>query len=124
MTPLPRPRNAAAIAAISLASLGTGALAADPLKGEALRSFMSDRTIQGSMTESGRYTEFYAADGTIRGQGYTGTWRVDGDRVCFDYNTDPEDCWTAAGAGDQVEWIKDGKTLGTGTAVPGNVNNY
>jgi hypothetical protein len=75
------------------------------------------------MVESGAYTEFYAADGTIKGDGYTGTWTVEGDQMCFNYG-EGASCWSARLSGETVTWVKDGKDDGTGTLIAGNVNNY
>ena len=76
------------------------------------------------MADGSGYTEFYEADGTIRGNGYTGSWRVNDNRMCFKYGEDPENCWSVKIKGDQVFWIVDGKEDGSGTLVPGNPNEY
>jgi hypothetical protein len=104
--------------------LGAGiAGAAELATGEQIRAAIAGNTVQGSMVESGAYTEFYAADGTIRGKDYTGTWTIEGDSMCFAYGEAPS-CWGVRIAGDQVTWVKDGADDGTGTIVAGNVNNY
>lgn len=98
--------------------------AAETLKNDALRAVLSDQTIQGSMTKTGPYSEYYQPDGTIKGESYTGKWRVDGDKACFTYDKPPETCWTLAGEGDKVQWMQDGQVLGTGTVHAGNINKY
>jgi hypothetical protein len=99
------------------------AQAQDLATGAAITAAISGNTVQGSMTASGAYTEFYAADGTIRGQGYTGTWTVEGDAMCFDYG-EGKDCWNVRIDGEAVTWVQDGADGGTGTIVAGNPNNF
>lgn len=104
--------------------LALPALAADPLSGEAIRTLVSGNTVEGSMVDSGRYAEFYAEDGTIRGEGYTGSWTVEADTMCFKYGDDPADCWSVGGGSDEVLWMKDGEVRGTGAVRPGNPNEF
>ena len=114
------------IATLSLfaaAWLATPAQAASATGAEILAA-IAGNTVQGAMEASGPYAEFYAADGTIKGQGYGGAWTVEGDAMCFQYGTDPKTCWQVEIAGDQVTWIQDGKAQGTGTVVAGNPNNF
>lgn len=84
---------------------------------------ISGNTVQGSMTASGAYAEFYAEDGAIKGQGYTGTWAIEGDAMCFDYGEGKE-CWNVRIDGEAVTWVQDGADGGTGTIVAGNPNNF
>ncbi|MGI1660954.1 hypothetical protein ACRDNQ_01835 [Palleronia sp. KMU-117] len=91
--------------------------------GAEITSALSGNTVQGSMSASGAYTEFYAADGSIKGAGYTGTWTIEGDAMCFDYG-EGKDCWNARIEGDAVTWVQDGVDGGTGTIVAGNPNNF
>lgn len=100
------------------------AVAADLATGALIKSTISGNTIQGSMVASGVYTEFYGADGIIKGKDYSGKWRVVGDTMCFAYGTDPEACWGVKIAGDKVTWVKEGKEDGTGTVVKGNPNKF
>ena len=92
--------------------------------GEQITAAISGNTVQGSMMASGAYTEFYGADGVIKGKDYAGKWRVNADTMCFQYGQDPEACWQVRLDGDQVTWVKDGKDDGTGTVVKGNPNNF
>ena len=108
---------------IYLAMLGS-AHAAETASGEQIMSAISGNTVQGSMMASGAYTEFYSADGTIKGKDYSGKWRVDGDKMCFTYGTDPEGCWNVTIDANQVSWVKEGTEDGTGTIVEGNPNNF
>lgn len=98
-------------------------LAAQEATGKALRAAVSGNTVQGSMADAA-YAEFYAEDGTIKGDGYEGTWTIQGDAMCFDYGDEPAECWTAELSGDGVTWIKDGAVEGTGTVVPGNPEGF
>lgn len=103
--------------------LSLPAFAQDLATGDAITAAIADKTVQGSMVDSGAYTEFYAADGTIRGDGYTGTWSVEGDQMCFNYG-EGASCWSVRLNGDSVTWMKDGKEDGTGTLIAGNPNNF
>ncbi|MEM1276984.1 MAG: hypothetical protein AAGH74_10705 [Pseudomonadota bacterium] len=109
------------VAAIALAS---SAWAIDLATGDQIKAAVTGKTVQGSMEASGAYTEFYDADGTIRGDGYTGSWSVEADTMCFKYGEDPADCWGVSLDGDSVAWVKEGKAEGTGTIVDGNPNNF
>ncbi len=100
------------------------AFAQDFATGEQIREAVSGNTVQGSMTESGAYTEFYDADATIKGADYAGEWNITADTMCFIYGEDPATCWQVRIAGDQLTWVQDGTDLGTGTIIRGNVNNY
>src|SRR5262245_22157695 len=111
-------------AALAVLALPLAALAGDPLTGDQIRTLLSGNTVQGSMEATGVYTEFYAADGTIKGKDYSGAWNIDGDNMCFQYGSDPAACWQVAKEGDQIQWVKDGKIDGTGTIVMGNPNNF
>jgi hypothetical protein len=117
---IPTPALALSVACALLAS---PLLATDLATGDAIRGAISGNTVQGSMSASGAYTEFYAADGTIKGADYAGTWTVEGDTMCFAYGEAP-DCWSVRLAGDQVTWVKDGVDGGTGTILPGNPNGW
>jgi hypothetical protein len=108
--------------AVSLA-FAFPAFAQDLATGDAIKAAIADKTVQGSMIASGAYTEFYAADGTIRGSGYTGTWMVEANQMCFDYG-EGASCWDVRLAGDSVTWVKDGVDDGTGTLIAGNPNNF
>ncbi len=109
--------------ALAATLLAAPAVAQDLATGEAITAAISGNTVQGSMSASGAYTEFYAADGTIKGNGYAGTWAVEGDTMCFDYG-EGATCWNVSIAGDQVTWINGGATDGTGTILPGNQHGW
>lgn len=89
------------------------------LNGDEITDLIAGNTITGSMSSGQQYAEFYAKDGTIHGDGYTGTWSIDGDAMCFDYGEGP-DCYEVAADGQSVQWILDGEVDGTGTVRDGN----
>jgi hypothetical protein len=109
--------------ALFLAASGM-ACAGSAATGDQIAAAISGNTVQGSMMASGAYTEFYGADGVIKGKDYSGKWRVERDAMCFQYGQDPEACWQVKLEGDQVTWVKDGKDDGTGTIVKGNPNSF
>jgi hypothetical protein len=89
-----------------------------------IRTAISDSTVQGNMDASGPYAEYYAPDGTIKGKDYTGQWSVEGDAMCFAYEGTPKTCWNVELNGNQVRWIKNGASQGTGTILKGNANGF
>jgi hypothetical protein len=111
------------LAALALC-LATPAHADTAATGDQIRAAIAGNTVQGSMTASGAYTEFYAADGAIKGKDYAGTWTVEGDKMCFNYGADPATCFGVRIAGDQVTWVGATGDEGTGTILPGNPNNW
>lgn len=104
--------------------LATGSVALAAATGDQIRAAISDSTVQGNMDASGPYAEYYAPDGTIRGKDYTGQWSVEGDTMCLAYQGTPKECWSVEISGDQVRWIKNGASQGTGTIVKGNANGF
>lgn len=91
----------------------------DTLSGNEITALIAGNTITGSMSSGDQYAEFYAKDGTIHGDGYTGSWSIDGDTMCFDYGEGP-DCYHVSADGQAIEWIVDGEVDGTGTVRDGN----
>lgn len=100
------------------------AYAADMATNAEITAAIGDgKTLQGSMV-SDRFAEYYAPDGTIRGEGYTGTWRVADDRMCFAYGGGEETCWHLEINGPAVTLYKDGEVDGAGMLVDGNAYDY
>ncbi|WP_170329980.1 hypothetical protein [Ruegeria arenilitoris] len=104
---------------VAASSAAAGSIASK----EEIQNAMSDHTYQGGML-SGAFTEYYAADGTIKGDGYTGVWKATDNGMCFQYGTDPENCWDLKIDGAAVTLYKDGKVDGAGVVVKGNPNEY
>lgn len=102
----------------------SAATAADLATGQEISDAISGNTVQGSMEASGVYTEYYTADGMVRGADYTAQWMIEGDTMCWVYEGSEKDCWNASVDGDQIGWVQGGETLGTGTILPGNPNNF
>lgn len=90
--------------------------------GGEIRAAISDNTVQGSMDSTGPYAEYYERNGTIKGKDYSGQWSVEGDLMCFVYPGTPKECWNVEINGDQLHWVKNGASQGTGTIVRGNPN--
>jgi hypothetical protein len=111
---------AAALMFLSLSPV----LAQDAATADVIRSTVIGNTVQGSMADGAAYTEFYATDGTIKGADYTGTWTLEGDKMCFAYGEAPA-CYGVGINGDQVTWLDDAMgSAGMGTLLAGNPNNY
>jgi hypothetical protein len=116
-------RSLFSAAAMSVLMLSP-ALAQDAATAEVIRSTLSGNTVQGSMADGAGYTEFYAADGVIKGADYTGAWTLEGDKMCFAYG-EAQTCYAVSFNGDQVTWLDDAMaSAGTGTLLPGNPNNF
>ena len=105
-------------------ALASSAMAEELAKGDAIHAAIAGNTVQGSMTASGAYAEFYAADGAIKAKDYAGNWKVDGDKMCFDYGEGAATCFGLRLAGDQVTWVGDAGDEGTGTIIAGNPNGF
>jgi hypothetical protein len=101
---------------------GNAALAA--ATGDQIRAAIAGSTVQGNMDASGPYAEYYAPDGAIKGKGYAGQWSIEGDAMCFAYQGTPKECWNVEISGDQVRWLKNGASQGTGTLLRGNTNGF
>lgn len=112
--------NALKLAFVFATALPTASLAADLATGKQIKDAVTGNTIEGGMTETGAYSEFYAADGTIKADGYTGIWAIKGDTMCFSYDGEPLDCIGVKIKGDMVSWIEEGKESGTGKILKGN----
>ena len=107
----------------ALLAVSTPAFAESMATGAEISAAISGNTVQGSMSDSGAYTEFYAADGSIKGKDYSGEWTVEGDTMCFCYGDAP-DCWNVRLKGDAVTWVQDGEDGGTGTIIAGNPDGF
>ena len=117
-------RGAIAMGALALSLIGGAATAAEMLTSDQVRALVSGNTVQGAMQSTGAYVEFYQPDGTIKGKDYTGAWSIDGDKMCFQYGSDPKSCWEVGREGAVIQWMKEGKVDGIGTVVNGNPYNF
>jgi hypothetical protein len=112
------------LAFVFAAALPSVALGADLATGKEIIAAVTGNTIEGGMTETGAYSEFYAADGSIKADGYTGIWAVKGDTMCFSYDGEPLACIGVRIKGDAVTWVEEGKDSGTGKILKGNPYNF
>lgn len=113
------PRIAALIASVLLPAVAPIAQAADSLSADEIAAAISDRTYQGSMTVDA-FAEYYAEDGTVRGDGYTGQWRSEDDALCLAYEGGDEQCWGVLINGPAMTLLIDGEVDGSGMLVDGN----
>ncbi len=109
---------------LCLLLLALPALAQSPAGEDAIRTALIGNTVTGNMLASGSYAEFYAPDGSIRAEGYTGKWAIKGDRMCFDYGDAVETCFAVALSGASVVWLGDGGEEGAGQIQPGNAGGW
>ena len=92
---------------------------AQELSAADITAAVSDKTYQGSMTTDA-FAEYYAEDGTVKGDGYTGQWQAKDDMMCFQYGEDPEQCWGVIINGPAMTLLKDGEPDGSGMLIDGN----
>lgn len=116
---------AAALLAAPLMLASRAGFAGDMLTGDQIKSTVSNMTVEGKMNDGMAYSEYYDADGTIKGKDYTGKWTIEGDQMCFVYGTDPKkSCYGIEKTADGIAWIENGKAEGTGMVTQGNMRNY
>jgi hypothetical protein len=115
-----------ALFAVAFLTIVGGALAGEVLSGDSLRATMAGKTVEGKMNDGSAYSEYYQADGTIKGKDYVGKWTINGNAMCFVYPTSPSGngCYQIAKNANGIDWIQNGKVLGTGTVSEGNTRNY
>ena len=103
---------------------GNGAVAEGTASGDEIKQLLDGNTI---VTTNGDkvFSEFYAPDGTIHGDGYKAKWEIRGDLGCMDYG-EGFSCWSATIDGRANIWYKDGKETATGAGmmVPGNPKKH
>jgi hypothetical protein len=117
--------SAAMLAAPLMLAANAGLAGDMMLNGDQIKSTVSNMTVEGKMNDGMEYSEFYGADGTIKGKDYTGKWTIEGNEMCFVYGTDPKkSCYGISKTADGIEWMEDGKAEGTGMMMQGNVRNY
>lgn len=102
----------------------TAANAAELATSDRISKAVSDNTVQGSMDASGAYTEYYEVGGVVHGKDYKAKWSVENNTMCWVYEGAEKDCWNVAIKGNKISWIKDDKSQGTGTILPGNPNKF
>ena len=113
------------IAAATMLSLSTPAAAQEEPSAATISAAVSDHTYQGSMSEAGSgFGEYYAPDGSIRGDGYSGTWRTEDGAMCFKYGDKPESCFNIRINGPSMVMLKEGEIRGNGMLIPGNPNDF
>ncbi|WP_282611210.1 hypothetical protein [Pelagibius sp. Alg239-R121] len=99
--------------------------AADKPTAAELTEAVSDHTYQGSMSAANSgFAEYYAPDGAIRADGYTGKWRVEDGLMCFQYGDKPERCFGVELHGPSMTMFKDGEIDGNGMLIPGNPSKF
>jgi hypothetical protein len=101
------------------------ALADDAPSAEEVETNVSDHTYQGSMSVAGSgFAEYYAADGSIKANDYSGAWRAEDGAMCFQYGDKPESCFEVRFHGPSMEMYKDGELDGNGMLIEGNPNDF
>lgn len=104
---------------------GVQAVAGEAPTSEEISAAVIDHTYQGSMSAGGSgFAEYYAPDGSIRADGYSGQWRTEDGAMCFQYGDKTESCFEVSLEGPSMVMRKDGKIDGNGMLIPGNPNGF
>lgn len=99
--------------------------AGDAPTADQISAAVSDHTYQGSMSVAASgFAEYYASDGSIRADGYSGKWRTKDGAMCFQYGEKPENCFEVRFNGPSMEMYKGGEIDGNGMLIKGNPNNF
>ena len=115
---------AAGIAAAAV-SMPMSATAGEQPKAAEIKAAVSDHSYQGSMSKAGSvFSEYYAPDGAIKAEGYSGKWRAKDGAMCFQYGDNPERCFDVTIDGPSMVMYKEGKIDGNGMLIPGNPNGF
>lgn len=111
-------------AALALTLSAAPLFAGDMPTAQEIADAVSDHTYQGSMSSGGSgFSEYYAADGSIRGADYTGTWRTEDGVMCFNYGKGDR-CFGITLDGPSMVMLKDGKIDGNGMLIKGNPQEF
>ena len=106
-------------------SMPITALAGDSPKAAEISAAVSNHSYQGSMSKPGSvFSEYYAPDGAIKAEGYSGKWRTKDGAMCFQYGDSPERCFEVTIDGPSMVMYKEGKIDGNGMLIPGNPNGF
>jgi uncharacterized protein YceK len=91
---------------------------------------VSNRTFRGKDDAGQPYSEYYGADGTLRGtsggEAYSGSWEVVGEQLCFTYpdgGTSETECYAVFKDGDVLTWLTTDGQIVEATFVEGNPDN-
>lgn len=105
----------------SAALLMSGVVSAETeISAKAISAAVSDHSYQGSMSSpNSSFNEYYAQDGTIQGQGYTGEWTTQEGEMCFAYGDEPT-CYEVSVDGPSMLLRQDGVIKGSGMLIKGN----
>jgi hypothetical protein len=106
-----------------VAAMAVPAMASSLATSDEIKAAIIGNTVEGGMSDGAAYAEYYSEDGAIKADGYTGTWSLDGNDMCFDYGEGPA-CWSVSIDGDKVAWMNGDTEEGTGTIKAGNPNEF
>ncbi len=125
----PATTSAATTSTTTTSTTATTSAAAKPAGDQVaptdLPGVVSDRTFRGNDGQS-QYSEYYAPDGTLRGKSgtetYSGSWKVVGEQLCFNYpgKTNETDCYAVFKNGDVITWVDANGELVEATYAEGN----
>lgn len=101
------------------------AAANSPLaSGQKIQDVLSGNTLDVGVASRFTDTSYFDTDGTVDSDGYSGYWYVVGDKLCIDYDNDPEKCWSAKVNVDEVTLFYKGRLDAFARIVPGNPNGF
>ncbi len=94
--------------------------------GAVVQQSLSGASVVGALSDGTSYCEFHDPGGLVVGRDtavYAGTWRINGDAICYAYTGEPEDCQFVQINGTRAVFVDmiGGTVLSQGNIVPGNV---
>ncbi|MCW5747587.1 MAG: hypothetical protein KIT36_15480 [Alphaproteobacteria bacterium] len=94
--------------------------------GMAAWSMLVGNTVTGRL-DGREFADYYQADGTVKSmldsQIVTGRWILDGDKVCFTYPDEPQECYGLEVSGDTATFTDKSGTGIRGQILKGNAKN-
>lgn len=92
---------------------------------DAIARALSGNTLSGSLEASGPFEEYFDASGAIHGPDYSGTWTLNGETLCLDYDGNPPSCWQLQLDGDSLVWRSAGGAVeGHARIIKGNPKGF
>ncbi|MFY0636271.1 MAG: hypothetical protein JXQ91_20865 [Vannielia sp.] len=94
--------------------------------GATVQQMLSGASVVGALADGTSYCEFHDPGGLVVGRDtevYAGTWRMNGDSICYTYTGEATDCQFVQINSTRAVFVDmlGGATLSQGNIVPGNV---
>ncbi|HWA43418.1 MAG TPA: hypothetical protein VHA10_09435 [Hypericibacter adhaerens] len=92
------------------------------LMGSEIQRLIVGHTLTGQTLKRGEFSDSYKTDGTFEGAGYSGTWTIQNNALCFEIKGQPDSkgCWQFGRDGNGFQLISEGKIVGAGSTAKAN----